>query len=125
VNLPFSKQFRDLYLHWNAGFTQLPSAEGISAKHNLFTPRAAVSGIWRVRPMFNVMLESIFEWSEEIAAASTERHYGTTVVPGFRTGWNAGQAQYILGVGVPVSFSSGTTDTGVFGYFSYELPFSR
>ena len=27
VNLPFSKQFGDTYLHWNAGFTHLPSAE--------------------------------------------------------------------------------------------------
>jgi DtxR family Mn-dependent transcriptional regulator len=126
VNLPFSKQFRDLYLHWNAGFTQLPKAGDVSAEHSLFTPRAAVSGIWRVRPMFNVMLESIFQWTEEIAGATTtERNYGTTLIPGFRTGWNVGEAQAIVGVGVPVSFSSGTSDTGFFGYFSYELPFSR
>jgi DtxR family Mn-dependent transcriptional regulator len=124
VNLPFSKQFGDLYLHWNAGFTQLPKA-GVSDKHNLLTPRAAVSGIWRVRPMLNVMLESVFEWTEQIAGATTERTYGTTVVPGLRTGWNVGDAQAVVGVGVPVSISSGTEDTGVFGYFSYELPFSR
>lgn len=125
VNLPFSKQFGDLYLHWNAGFTQLPKAGDIPAEHNLFTPRAAVSGIWRARPMFNVMLESVFEWGEEIAGATTERNYSTTIVPGFRTGWNVGQAQAIVGVGVPVSIASGATDTGVFGYFSYELPFQR
>jgi DtxR family Mn-dependent transcriptional regulator len=125
VSLPFSKQFGDFYLHWNGGFTQLPSAKAGSAKHNLFTPRAAASGIWRVRPMFNLMLEGIFEWSEEIAGATTDRSYGTTVVPGFRTGLNVGDAQAIVGLGVPVSFASGTTDTGVFGYFSYELPFTR
>ena len=125
LNLPFSKQFRDLYLHWNAGFTHLPSAESGLNKYNLLTPRTAVSGIWRVRPMFNVMLESVFEWAEEIAGATTERTYGTTIIPGFRTGVNVGEAQAIVGMGVPVSFSSGTTDTGVFGYFSYELPFAR
>jgi DtxR family Mn-dependent transcriptional regulator len=125
VNLPFSKQLRDLYVHWNAGFTQLPRAEAGAARHNLMTPRVAASGIWRVRPMLNVMLESVFEWPEEIAGAATQRSYATTVVPGFRTGWNAGEAQTIVGVGVPVSFTSGTTDAGVFGYFSYELPFSR
>ena len=125
VNLPFSKQLRDLYVHWNAGFTQLPRAQAGAARHNLLTPRVAASGIWRVRPMLNAMLESVFEWPEAIAGAATERSYATTVVPGLRTGWNAGEAQTIVGVGVPVTFTAGTTDAGVFGYFSYELPFSR
>ena len=125
VNLPFSKQFGDLYLHWNGGFTHLPKAEGTAPNQSLVTPRAAVSGIWRARPMLNLMLESVFEWAEEAAGAGTERSYSTTVVPGIRTGWNLGDAQAIVGVGVPVSFGSGTTDAGVFGYFSYELPFSK
>jgi DtxR family Mn-dependent transcriptional regulator len=125
VNLPFSKQIRDVYLHWNAGFTHLPSAEGPGAEHNLLTPRIAASGIWRVRPMFNLMLESVFEWAEEVFGASTDRTHVTTVLPGFRTGWNVGEAQAIVGVGVPLTFSSGTRDAGVFGYVSYELPFVR
>jgi DtxR family Mn-dependent transcriptional regulator len=124
-NLPFSKQVRNLYLHWNAGVTHLPRAEGVNASHNLVTPRIAASGIWRARPMFNVMLESLFEWPEDVAGASTDRGYATTLIPGFRSGWNLGDAQAIVGVGVPVSFASGTRDAGVFGYFSYELPFSR
>jgi DtxR family transcriptional regulator, Mn-dependent transcriptional regulator len=125
VNLPFSKQLRDFYLHWNAGFTQLPSADGPVAEYNLFIPKAAVSGIWRVRPMFNVMLETVFAWPEEISDPATDRTYATTLVPGFRTGWNAGDAQVIVGLAVPTTFVSGTTETGVFGYFSYELPFAR
>jgi DtxR family Mn-dependent transcriptional regulator len=125
VNLPFSKQVRDLYVHWNAGFTHLPSAEGPSSDHNLLTPRIAASGIWRVRPMVNLMLESVFEWPEEIAGSATERTHTTTVIPGLRTGWNVGNAQTIVGIGVPISFASGTSDAGVFGYFSYELPFVR
>jgi DtxR family Mn-dependent transcriptional regulator len=126
-NLPVSKQFGDLYLHWNAGLTLLPSAEGdgVSETHNLVAPRVAASGIWRVRPMFNLILESVFAWAEEVAGTTTERTYATVVVPGFRTGWNVGEAQAIVGLGVPVTFESGTTDTGVFGYFSYELPFMR
>jgi len=125
VNLPFSKQFGDLYLHWNGGFTHLPKAEGAAGSQSLLTPRAAVSGIWRARPMVNLMLESVFEWAEEVAGAGTERSYSTTVVPGIRTGWDVGDAQAIVGLGVPVSFASGTSDAGVFGYFSYELPFLR
>jgi DtxR family Mn-dependent transcriptional regulator len=125
VNLPFSKRFRDLYLHWNAGFIHLPSAAGITAQHNLITPRVAASGIYRVRPMLNLMLEGVFEWPEVIDGDRTDRTHTTTLVPGVRTGWNVGSAQAIVGVGVPVSFSPGTKDAGVFGYFSYELPFLR
>ncbi|MGH9242209.1 MAG: hypothetical protein ACRD3G_29525, partial [Vicinamibacterales bacterium] len=83
------------------------------------------SGIWRVRPMLNLMLEGVFEWAEEIDGVVTGRTYGTTVIPGVRTGWDIGDAQTIVGIGVPISFTSGTTDAGVFGYFSYELPFRR
>jgi DtxR family Mn-dependent transcriptional regulator len=125
-NLPFSKQFRDLYLHWNAGATLLPSAEaeGASGTYNLLTPRVAASGIWRVRSMFNLMLESVFAWQEEIVAPSTDRRLATIVSPGFRTGWNIGEAQAVVGVGVPITFAD-QTSTGVFGYLSYELPFVR
>ena len=125
VNLPFSKQVRDLYFHWNAGFTHLPSAEGDAAEHSLLTPRIAASGIWRVRPMLNLMLESVFEWAEEIDGIATGRTYGTTVIPGVRTGWDIGDAQTIVGIGVPISFAAGATDAGVFAYLSYELPFMR
>jgi DtxR family Mn-dependent transcriptional regulator len=125
MNLPFSKQYEDLYVHWNVGFTHLPSASGISAEHNLITPRIAASGIWRVRSMMNLLLEGVFEWPEEITGTSTKRTHTTTLIPGLRTGWNVGDAQTIVGIGVPVSFVSGSTDAGVFGYFSYELPFMR
>ena len=125
VNLPFSKQFGDTYLHWNAGFTHLPSAAGPITEHNLVTPHAAVSGIWRVRPMFNLMLESVVEWEESIDGAAERRDTIFTLSPGLRTGWNAGDVQTIVGLALPVAFGGGTTDVGVFGYFSYELPFIR
>jgi DtxR family transcriptional regulator, Mn-dependent transcriptional regulator len=124
VNLPFSKQVGDLYIHWNGGFTHLPSAEGDAATHNLLTPRVAASGIWRVRPMLNLMLESVFAWPEEIDGTVTSRAHSTTLIPGLRTGWNAGDAQIIVGVGVPITLSHAANDAGVFGYFSYELPFA-
>ena len=34
--------------------------------------------------MFNLMLETIFEWPVWVAGATTDRSYGTTVLPGFR-----------------------------------------
>ncbi len=123
VNLPVSKQFGDTYLHWNAGFTHLPAAAGPVREHSLLTPHAAISGIWRVRPMFNLMLESVMEWEESIDGATTRRDGIFTLSPGLRTGWNAGDVQSIFGLATPVAFGGGATDVGVFAYFSYELPF--
>jgi DtxR family transcriptional regulator, Mn-dependent transcriptional regulator len=125
VNLPFSKQFGDTYLHWNAGFTHTPAAEFIDGEHNLFVPHVAVSGIWQVRPMLNLMLESLVQWEEGIEAGVDQRETIFTVSPGVRAGWNAGDSQLVVGVGIPATFSDQPTDVGIFGYFSYELPFRR
>jgi DtxR family transcriptional regulator, Mn-dependent transcriptional regulator len=125
VNLPFSKQFGDAYLHWNAGFTHTPAAEATDGEHNLFVPHVAVSGIWQLRPLLNLMLESLVQWDEGIEPGADQRETIFTVSPGVRAGWNAGDSQLVVGVGIPTTFSDETTDVGVFGYFSYELPFRR
>jgi DtxR family Mn-dependent transcriptional regulator len=124
VNLPFSKQFGDAYVHWNAGFTHIPSAEGTGRTHNLLTPHAAISGIWRLRPMVNLMLESIIE-REEFAADVESHQTVFTLSPGIRTGWNTGDAQVILGFAIPVTTIDGNSNVGMLAYFSYELPFRR
>jgi DtxR family Mn-dependent transcriptional regulator len=108
VNLPFSKQVGDAYFHWNAGFTRVGNAS---------MPTIAASGIWRARAMLNLMLESLVEFADPESVV--------TVSPGLRTGWNSGDAQTIFGVAVPFEFAGGKTVTGIFAYFSYELPFLR
>lgn len=124
VNLPFSKQFGDAYLHWNAGFTHTPAAETDAGEHNLLTPHVALSGIWRVRPMLNLMLESVVAWEESVDSSAARRDTIFTLSPGLRTGWNVGEAQTIVGVAIPATFSRESPHIGVFGYFSYELPFT-
>lgn len=125
VNLPFSKQLGDAYVHWNAGFTHTPAAQGDAAEHNLFAPHAALSGVWRVRPMVNLMLESVAEWEESIDAGGTRRETALTLSPGVRAGWNRGAAQMVVGVAMPVTRAGRTSTLGVFGYLSYEGPFRR
>jgi len=128
LNLPVSKQVRDLYFHLNAGATHFPAAEVDGAEFNLLTPRVAGSAIWRARPMVNLMLETVVDWPEDVASAAngtTERHATVTVVPGVRTGWDVGDAQAIVGLGVPIVSSAGDRSAGVLLYFSYELPFAR
>jgi hypothetical protein len=125
VNLPFSKQTGDLYLHWNAGFTHLPDANADGASHSLLTPHVALSGIWRARPMLHVMVENVLEWQETIEGTVKQRDRVVTVSPGLRFGWNTGDAQTIFGLAVPVEFVADAMDIGVLGYFSYELPFLK
>jgi hypothetical protein len=103
-NLPVSKQFGDLYLHGNVGHTWLPDLQR--------TTVVAASGIWRVAPMFNLMLEGVAELREAV-----------TLSPGFRGGWNLGDRQLVIGVAVPVTRVDGRSTAALLTYFSYELPF--
>ena len=105
VNGPISKQFGDVYLHGNAGWTWLPGVERVT--------HVAGSAIWRVTPMFNLMLE---------AFSALDR--STTVAPGFRRGWNVGDRQVVVGAAVPLTRAGGTTTAALLTYFSYELPFT-
>ena len=125
TNLPVSKQFGNVYVHGNGGFTYLPSVDTPFGDVSLFTPFAAASIITRVRPMFHLMFETVVEWDESVEAGVRSREAITTINPGFRTGWNMGDAQTIIGLAIPIQFAHRVTEAGVFGYFSYELPFLK
>ena len=125
INLPFSRQVGDAYFHWNAGLTHTADPDELPGERYPVTPHVALSGIWRVRPMFNVMLESRLEWEEVVTVERRYRDASVTLSPGFRTGWNVGATQTIVGLAMPITFGLGPATTGVFGYFSYELPFRR
>lgn len=128
LNLPFSKQTGDWYWHWNGGLTWLPSAHAVvsqgEARHeDLASPFLAGSAIYRLRPMFNLMLESFLSFDEVIDDAGTRRTRGFTLSPGARGGWDIGDKQIVLGLAIPTTWRDGDNATGVFAYFSYELPF--
>jgi DtxR family transcriptional regulator, Mn-dependent transcriptional regulator len=122
LNLPLSKQLRDWYLHWNAGFTSYPGVPGSEGEDvSLFTPHLAASAIWRARPMVHLMMETVFESQEEIDG----RHSRFTASPGVRAGRNSGDAQIVVGAALPVTFSGEDTEAAILLYLSYELPFRR
>jgi hypothetical protein len=122
VNLPFSKQHRDWYFHWNGGFT---SYAGVSspdgADVSLFTPHLAASAIWRARPMVHVMMETLFEAEED----PDGRRSLVTLSPGVRIGRNIGDRQLVVGAALPVTVSPDASEGAILLYFSYELPFRR
>ena len=129
VNLPFSKQTGDWYWHWNGGVTWLPRAKAPHrrddlAVDSLTSPFLSGSGIYRLRPMFDLMLESVLSFDQSMTEAGTMRDTVFTLSPGFRGGWNVGDKQIVVGFALPISWTD-TTNTGAFLYFSYELPFRK
>jgi len=104
VNVPASKQFGNLYVHANGGFTWLPDVDG--------TPHAAAGGIWRVTSMFHLLMEAVVEIGDAV-----------TLSPGFRRGWNFGRHQLVFGAAAPVTTADGRSTAALLTYLSYELPF--
>jgi DtxR family transcriptional regulator, Mn-dependent transcriptional regulator len=137
VNLPFSKQTGDWYWHWNAGFTWLPRAELVQTNQasnerrvGLMSPFFAGSSIYRVRQMFNLMLETVLRFDElieegQLFEGATNRETAFVLSPGARGGWNLGDQQLILGAAMPITWVGGEVETGVLLYLSYELPFRK
>jgi DtxR family transcriptional regulator, Mn-dependent transcriptional regulator len=134
TNLPFSKQRGDWYFHWNAGVTWLAHATqtfheandiATVRKASLTSPFVAASAIYRVRPMLNLLLESVLVSDQILGVNGRTREQAWTLSPGFRGGWNIGEKQLVIGFAVPVTWSAGESDTAAFFYFSYELPFTR
>jgi len=133
VNLPVSKQVRDFYFHGNAGFSWRPNADSdvfpsaslVPAPDvTLFTPFVAGSTIYRLRPMVNLMLESVFTWQDDVVApGQSAREFGSLLAPGVRGGWNLGEKQVIVGAALPIIWADDATDVGIFTYFSFEAPF--
>jgi DtxR family Mn-dependent transcriptional regulator len=131
VNLPFSKQAGDWYWHWNGGVTWLPRAERLAVntpddtRVNLLSPFLAGSAIYRVRPMFNLMLESVLRFDELVDGENTSRETAFVLSPGARGGWNLGDQQLIVGAAIPITWVAGSAETGLLLYLSYELPFKK
>lgn len=127
TNFPVSRQRGDFFLHWNAGLTWYPRAEGAIDRVSLESPHFSASVIYRMKPMLNLMLESVIDFEEFPAfdTGGTERETVVTFSPGARGGWNIGNHQLIVGAAIPIVVANSGSDTGLFLYLSYELPFKK
>ena len=106
VNLPFSEQAGDIYLHWNVGSRDprgWPSHPARRRKRDLACPADA---------------------QPDAGNDDRRARNGFTVSPGARFGWNRGDAQVVVGVAAPVVWLNGSAPLSGFGYLSYELPFN-
>lgn len=124
INLPISKIVTDrLTLHWNGGATLLPDVSG----HDLLNYNLGASAIYAVTSEFNLMLEALAEWDEEVDDfGGTESEAAVVISPGFRYAFNhPNDAQTVIGLAAPIGLTSAAPDFGVFIYASFEHFFFR
>ena len=132
INLPFSKIVSDRWtVHFNAGGSIFPDVRG----HDLTNYNLGASAIYAVSRDFNLMLESIAAWEEDVLVSTSGRSTIATKVgrsvtallsPGARYAFNLPHdLQIVVGAAVPIGLTSDAPDWGLFFYCSFEHPFVR
>jgi hypothetical protein len=129
TNLPFSKIISDRWtLHFNAGMSVFPNARD----HHLTSYNLGASAIYAVSRDFNLMLETVAGWNEDIAEGAfaleetVDRSTTALISPGARYAFNLpNEAQLVVGAALPIGLTPDSPDWGVFFYFSFEHPFIR
>ena len=129
ISLPLSVVVnRKLVTHWNLGATITPSARNPALQraatygHNL-----GQSFIWRIRPRFHAILETVWQSSESVAGpGQTTRQHSLLVSPGIRWAHNLSNGlQIVPGIGMPIGVGPSRGEKGIFLYLSFEHRFGK
>lgn len=119
---------RKLVTHWNAGGTIIPNARNTAGE------TAATHGynfgqsfVWLARPRFNVLLETIFNRTQQVIAPKTTQWNSDVLLsPGIRWAYNFKNGlQIVPGIGVPLGVGASSGEKGVFLYLSFEHPYRK
>ena len=122
TNLPFSKIVSDRWtVHFNAGMSIFPDMHD----RDLINYTLGASAIYAVSRDFNLMLEAIAGWNEDVdPAGATSRETVALISPGARYAINLpGDLQIVSGAAIPIGVTSDSPDWGMFFYLSFEHPF--
>ncbi len=126
ANLPLSfLASPQLATHWNAGLTLVPSAsDGLGDEATTLSYNLGASGIWLVRPSFNVMLELVWLSTESATGSGlTDRSESVLLNPGIRWAFNFPSGlQIVPGIAYTIGLESQDPDA-LFLYLSFEHPF--
>jgi hypothetical protein len=117
-----------LIVHGNAGLTLTPRAR--DSDGNRATTHAWTFGgsfIWLAKPLFNVLLEALYQRAEDVTAPQhTDASNVVTISPGIRWAYNFHSGlQIVPGIAVPFVVAPGHGSRSVFFYLSFEHPFTR
>jgi hypothetical protein len=126
VNLPLSTVLSPRFVsHTNLGATHVFAAKGTDGARTALTGwNAGLSLVWLAHPNLNLLLETIVTRNEVPADnGGTELVTEAWVSPGVRFALNLpGHLQIVPGVAVPIGIGPSRGKTGLFLYFSVELP---
>ena len=124
-NLPLSVRFnRALVTHWNAGASVTRAENVLARRATIRSVAAGASAIWLLAPSFNVMLETLWDRTEElddVGARVALDHF--VILPGVRGAINLGDLQIVPGIGVPIGIGPSKGERDLFLYLSFEHPF--
>ena len=138
INLPFSKIVSErVTLNFNAGVFLFPDVND----RDLWNYNLGGSAIYAVTRDFNLMLEAVAVWEEDVAdpaeslaappttndpARRTDRTVTALFSPGARYAFNLpNDLQIVVGAALPIGLTSDSPDWGLFFYLSIEHPFVR
>jgi hypothetical protein len=130
--LPVSKEYDYWCFHFNIGTTVTPEVtSGVDPLLEL--PGQTLNGyilggstIYKLKPNFHLMLETLALWNEDLFWEGTrDRGLNVQVSPGVRWApYTKGDVQWVLGIAAPVGVTRDATDFSLFFYMSFEHPFS-
>jgi len=124
INLPFSKIVSDrVTLNFNAGGSLFPNVND----RDLCNYNLGGSAIYAVRNNFNLLLEAVAFWEEDVDhARKIDRTVTALLSPGARYAFNCpNDLQIVVGAAAPIGLTSDSPDWGLFFYLSFEHPFAR
>jgi hypothetical protein len=132
INFPVSKRWTNHFItHFNVGGTFLPEVKqtlstGASSKRTLLFANVGVSLGWLATKHFNFMLEYTTNFNSEIDDLGNIRRFNQfTVNPFLRGSIDVGKLQIVPGIGIPLTWSDGDFQPGIFFYLSFEHPFMK
>jgi hypothetical protein len=124
INLPFSKIVSDrVTLNFNAGGWLFPDVND----RDLWNYNLGGSAIYAVTRDFNLMLEAVAVWEEDVDSTKRiDRTVTALLSPGARYAFNCpNDLQIVVGAATPIGLTSDSPDWGLFFYVSFEHPFVR
>jgi hypothetical protein len=124
INLPFSKIVSNrVTLNFNAGGWLFPDVNDRA----LWNYNLGGSAIYAVSRDFNLMLEAVAVWEEDVdSTRRIDRTVTALLSPGARYAFNCpNDLQIVVGAATPIGLTSDSPDWGLFFYLSFEHPFVR